>query len=364
MQQSSRILAVAMAAFTLAAHPALAEPTIAGGVTATYQHVDDGRIDDQGFASADLVAVMDLGGGVLLLYVEGNTTPRAAGVATLLREANADAGSALDSDGDGRVQVSELHYTLPLYGGGLTLGLLDVTAFLDTSETANDETAQFVGASFVNNPAIAFPDYTLGAVYSRESRGAAPGFSLALTGSHGLADNPGASYAHLFDLGESGEGLFAAGEVDWNYRGMTLRAGAWLNTASHARLDTGAGSGENSGVYGVIDGRAEQLKWTLRAGLADSEVSAAARFAALSVEVPSAFATLGAGVARTWLSGAAAASGTGDTGHAEVYARIDIGETLHITPAVQWIMNSGFDASGTAFDDDLLIAGVRAGYSF
>lgn len=94
----------------------------------------------------------------------------------MLGEVNGDAGSALNGNGDGRLQISELRYALPVRDfGTLSFGLLDPTAFLDTtshanptagpdfSGIANDETTQFLGNSFVNNPVVEFPDYTLGA---------------------------------------------------------------------------------------------------------------------------------------------------------------------------------------------------------
>jgi hypothetical protein len=44
----------------------------------------------------------------------------------------------------------------------LTLGELNPTRYFDCNIVANDETRQFLASMFVNNPAIAFPSYSLG----------------------------------------------------------------------------------------------------------------------------------------------------------------------------------------------------------
>ncbi|MBA1333320.1 hypothetical protein QQ73_20495, partial [Candidatus Endoriftia persephone str. Guaymas] len=94
----------------------------------------------------------------------------------------------------------ELHYAISLASGELVAGLIDASSFLDASEVANDETAQFLGAGFVNNPTIEFPDYSLGAVWHYDATVDHPGLTLLLSSSHGLADNDG-KYDQLFDLG-------------------------------------------------------------------------------------------------------------------------------------------------------------------
>ena len=102
------------------------------------------------------------------LHIEGNTTPRDDGVSTLIGESNADAGTALDDARRGRVQVSELYYTHAWQGArSLAIGMVDASAYLDISRIANDANAQFLGVSFVNNPVIEFPDYSLGMVYEQ-----------------------------------------------------------------------------------------------------------------------------------------------------------------------------------------------------
>lgn len=336
---------------------------VEGGITAVLQSADDKAIDSELLASFDLVTTIPAGGGRWVVYVEGNTSPRNEGVSALLGEANADAGSALDRDGNGRLQVSEFHYFHALGEGLLVSGLLDVTSTLDTSEVANNETQQFLSTSLVNNPTIGFPDYSLGVVYNREFD-EARGYSLAVTSSHGLADNPDASYAQLVDIGASGKGIFAAAEGQWPAAGTKLHAGMWVNTADHARLDGKPGMKKNYGLYLVVDGQLANTLWNVRAGLANDEVSPAAQFLSAAVERPMNRATLGLGLAFTGLSSKDATPNRDDMLQAEAYLRFAPRADMSLTPSVQWLNNSGFDSSGQPLDSDQLLLSFRLNYTF
>jgi hypothetical protein len=332
-----------------------------GGITLTGQHASDGRIDAELSASLDLVATLPMGPGLWTLYVEGNTTPRNNGVSSILGEVNTDIGSALDEDGSGRLQVSELHYAFSLASGELVAGLIDASSFLDASEVANDETAQFLGAGFVNNPTIEFPDYSLGAAWHYDATADHPGLTLLLASSHGLADNDG-KYGQLFDLGDDGKGAFAAAEA-YGYFGWGIwRLGAWSNTADHTRLDGSSDQENNWGLYGVADGGFGETRWNLRLGWADASVSESGDFIAITLEQPAGPATLGAGIARTGAS--SNLTGGDDSLQAELYARFELTGGVQITPDLQWIRNSGLDGSGSSHDRSIWVAGVRAGYTF
>ncbi len=331
------------------------ELSFEGGMIVTAQHADDRQIKDEFSGSLDLLFNLPLGPGVWTLYIEGSTTPGNWGISSFLPESNADVGTALTRNGKGRLQLSELHYALPLWGGKLFLGLIDPTGFLDTSAIANDETAQFLGVGLVNNPSIEFPDYTLGAAWHLEA-GQGIGGSLVLSRSHGLADD-GGKYDRLFDLSHSGDGAFIAAEGYGFLGGNTVRLGAWVNTASHERLDGQQGPNSNWGVYGVADGSAGPIRWNLRLGWTNAKVSKAADFQALALEYPCDFATFGLGVARTGASGDL--ESVEATLQFEAYVRFDPFPKFHISPDIQWIRNSGFDLDGSAW-----IAGLRMGYNF
>ena len=203
------------------------EWNFSGGVTSTYQVTSDNRVDPEVVASADFVLQRMFKRGDLRLYIEANSTPRAQGVSALLPEVNTDAGSALNRQGDGRIQVSELAYH-HMFGNQheFTLGLVDVSGYFDRSRIASDENTQFLAASFVQNPAIDLPDYTLGAVYEHTT-GRDLILRIGLTSSNGLADNPNLSYAQLLDVDENDKGVFAITSAAFNKLNWQMRAGTW-----------------------------------------------------------------------------------------------------------------------------------------
>lgn len=78
-------------------------------------------------------------------------------------------GSAFGVNGDAvgarAMDIVELYYQVGLTNNlELTIGKIDFTAFFDSGWYANDETAQFLNSALVNNPAIPFPDYSLGVI--------------------------------------------------------------------------------------------------------------------------------------------------------------------------------------------------------
>lgn len=336
---------------------------VEAGTTITYQHANDSRGDDEWLASVDIVAVMPTPKGQWLLYVEGNTSPKQDGVTNLWPEANDDAGSALDHDGKGRLQVSALHYLHDLGNDALVVGLIDPAGPLDNSDIANNETSQFIGSTLVNNPTIAFPDYTLGAVYFFKPDQSAFDFTFMLTSSHGLADNPNASYSELFDVGETGKGVFAAGEIVWKGERHTWRSGLWLQTADNDYVDGSGQTGNNYGLYLSSDHLIGLHRLNVRAGLANDKVSDAAGFIGLAVDHALGRNHAGIGYTRTFVSGKASAN-MDDMSQFELFYRYAATEDLTITPSVQRIQNSFFDTSSATRDSDVRIISVRANYTY
>lgn len=334
---------------------------VEGGFTATLQSSSDERLRDEALASFDLVAVIPHGQGQWTTYIEGNISPRRQGVSTLLGEANGDAGSALDRDDKGRLQVSELHYSRDVGDNSLTVGLLNPAGVLDASAVANDETSEFLGASFVNNPTIAFPDYALGASLHLEEGNGGPGFNLLLSSSHGLADNPNRSYAQLVDVEASDQGLFLGAETYWRRGDSRWRLGLWAHSEEQPVVDGAAKEAANYGSYLSTDYAVGNSRWNLRLGVANAEVSPAAAFVGLAVESPVAGHSLGAGVARTLVSDQL--GDADDVTQAELYLRVAMGDGLQLTPSIQYLRNSGFDHSGGEFDRAVSVYSLRAGYS-
>lgn len=338
------------------------ELTSEAGVLATWQSASDDRVHDELQGSADLVVAMPVGNGVLAAHVEASTTPVTDGVSSLIGEANGDAGSALDADGKGRVQLSEFHYTLPAGAGELSLGLIDTAGPLDNSDVANDANSQFLAAGLGNNATIAFPDYTLGAFYRLPLGDNGSGVTLLVAGSQGLGDSADAGYGALFDLGESGRGAFVAAEWQQVLGWGAARLGAWTSTADHDSVDGSAGGLANYGLYLSADTRLGDVALNVRLGAAREDVSEAARFASVAAELPLADRlSLGAGVA--WTGVSADKAGGEDSVQSELYLRWEPVANLQLSPSVQYIRNPGFDGSGSSVDADSWVMGLRVGYS-
>jgi hypothetical protein len=334
-----------------------------GGVTATLQGAANGSVSTEAQGSLDLVTLVPLGPGDLTLYLEGGTTQSQEGLAAWIPEANGDAGSAVDRDDKGRLQISELFYSLPVRGFQLSLGLMDATGVLDSSLVAGDETTQFLAGPLVHNTTIEFPDYTLGLALSSEPGDRGLGFNLFLGGSQGLGDNEDRGYSELFDLGADGKGVFAAAEGVWSAGVLTGELGIWFSSAEHERLDGNGDEANNYGLYGLLDGPAGDGAWNLRAGWADPDLSEAAWFLGAVLEYPLGPATAGFGIAHTGVSGHAGP----DRGHnsvAEVYARFDVSEHLQITPSLQYVRNPGFVDTGRELDRDQWLVGLRVNLPF
>lgn len=335
-------------------------------VNITSQAASDSRLEGESFVSIDILTNVPHGDGKWTIYVEGNSTPDANGVSSLIGEANTDVGSALDRDGNGQLQVSEFHYTSRFNNSYLTMGLMDVAGYIDSSEVANDETTSFLNGNFVNNTLIELPDYTLGMSYHHNATRSTPGFTLLIAGSHGLADNPDASYRQLLDTGATEKGLFAAVQSYWVTDMSIWRVGIWTNTKQHEDLsDNSAALVEkaNHGAYVTADYFiGEESAINFRLGVANEEVSEAANFFALSGETPLAGHMLGAAISQTTVS--QYHTGGKDSINMELFWRLELNDTLQLTPSIQMIENSGLDGSETKYDSQLTLYALRLGYAF
>ncbi|MDD5020118.1 MAG: carbohydrate porin [Candidatus Omnitrophica bacterium] len=77
-----------------------------------------------------------------------------------------------DADNNNDVHLTEVWYEQGACNDrlALTFGKLDPTVYFDTNEAANDETTQFLGRIFRNNPTVEFPDNTLGIRFAYEPK--------------------------------------------------------------------------------------------------------------------------------------------------------------------------------------------------
>ncbi len=303
---------------------------IEGAATLTARHAPAAPEENEFQASIDLVMTLPMGPGTWTLYAEGSTTPRAHGIHAVFPSANADAGTALDGHGHGRLQISELHYGVTTPSHQWLAGLIDVTGHLDLSEIANDETSQFLSAPLVNNPSIAFPDYTPGLAFHWHARRGHPGLALVVSGSHGIADN-GGHYRRTLDLTEPGEGLFLAGELYGIVSKYLWRTGLWTRTDDQPTRD-GKGMAHARGLYGILDvHRRKGMGINVRIGGTFDAVSEIRRFAGLALLEEQGGWARGLGVAWSRFRD------IGTETLVEGFLRFRLREGVEVGPHLQWI---------------------------
>ncbi len=342
------------------------EVTLQGGVTTVLQDSDDSRVDTELTASADLIITLPRRKGEWLLYIEASSTPDSNGVSALYPTANADAGSVLNRDGDGGVQISEFNYTFHIGDDRrLMVGLVNPSAWLDRSRISNDENTQFINGSFKNNATIEFPDYTLGAVMRWLGSTARPEISLVIASSDGIADLPDRSYQDLLDLSADDRGAFVGADAKWLRDRTTIRLGAWLRSEDHEVSGSPGEFETNYGIYGVLGWHVGDNALNFRLGMANEDVSIATRFAAASYQRSTRIGLLGLGLASTRIANSFRQADLDDVASAEAFLRIPIGDSgAQITPSIQYVENPGFDTSGATLSSSAIVASVRFHWSF
>jgi len=239
----------------------------------------------------------------------------------------------------------------------VTAGLLDISGYFDQSRIASDENTQFLGVSFVQNPTIEFPDYALGLVYE-QAWDASTTWRAGLTSSNGLADNPNLSYAQLVNVDDDSKGVFAVTSLTWKKSAWLTRTGIWTHTAPHDSLDATRSGLTNSGIYWLGGWQHAPHGVNLRFGLANAEVSRAARFAGLSYQNRQAPWAWGAGAARIFLSFDEPDPSLDDSTQLEAYLRYQLMEGWFVTADVQHLVNSNFDRAAT-HDPRVTVYGLR-----
>ena len=336
-----------------------------GGVTTVSLHPASSEPGNDQTLSADLYLQREGRDGSWFIYVEGNSSLDADAASTVLIETNADAGTALDPDRNGRIQISELNYRARLGEGAfITVGLLDPSGYLDRTRITNDENVQFLGASFVNNPTIAFPDYTLGMVYERPSEGPRPQLNAVLTSSNGLADNPNLSYSQLLRLTDDDDGAFAAIGLGWPTERQLIRVGAWMNTRPHVALDRTRNDATNYGAYAVYGRSWNEHGLNVRLGIANDDLVEGSRFASLAYRFRWRNHGVGAGIARTFLSSTIDDPSKDDSTQIELFGRFNISPTIHFTVSIQRLIHSGFVSVAADPRKSARLIGARFHMSF
>jgi len=312
--------------------------------------------------SLDLVIDADLDFGTLHLYGEGASTADVS-ASSLVAGANTDAGTATTPAGKGRVQLSEISFATDIGALNANIGVMDLTAFADATTTANDEGAQFLAGVLVNNPTIAFPDYTPGIVFNYgDEEGVS--FTALTANAYGLGDNPRGNYSQLFKFGNTptGEkkGLFSLAEVRMPVAlcSSMLTLGIWHSSMEATRFD-GAGNDKSTfGTYANIDGTIGDTALSVRVGLnnAKTDITGGVKgFISLSTEhALNDQHAFGAGIAYSALRSdykVSLAPNTGaNTTVSELYYHWQITDEIAISPDIQYHHNANNLSSATPAD--------------
>lgn len=267
---------------------ALAAVDVSGAAVATTQSlVNSSAAASEWFVSTDLVLQSQTNEHGWRIFVEANSSPHSNGVSELFPQANADVGTAIDGHGNGRLQVSELVYRYQQETRAVEVGLMDLTGYFDLGRIGNDETTQFLAADLVNNPAIAFPDYTLG-IYVEQQLTDKLTWKTAVTSAVGLGDTAQRTYGELWDLNAAGRGTFLITSLDSTYEDWDLRGGAWLATEEQ----------EGQGLFATASRTVGAQQWALRAGITKNDADQTDQFIGVAHDYTWHEWTLGTGVSR------------------------------------------------------------------
>ena len=311
------------------------------GVTTVVQSTD-GLEEEESRASYsfDVAAEVDLGDkGVV--FASLNTAQGGSVDTGAIAGSNGDDESGDISEGGySETRVAELWYQLPVNElVTVTVGKIDPTGIFDANEYANDETAQFLGDTFINNMAVPFPGY-------------AAGLHVGLNMSESIQLNFGAFEPKDDFEGTLDESFFMAeatfslslGGRDGNYR-----VGYWSCDA--------CGDETNSGVTLSFDQAVtDNLGLFLRYGDQDEAMDGYDSAITTGLQYASGDHQVGAGYSIL----AAEADGADDETQWEIYYSHACNDYLTLTADIQSISAPGLDSDA----DDVTVFGVRAQLSF
>jgi len=295
-------------------------------------------------------------------------------------EVNGDAG------GDRSIDLTQLYYEQELLDGRLRfrVGKLDLTGgfecrhcpvAFDGNAFANDETAQFLNAALVNNPAIPFPSESLGAVvYAEPADGAY--VSAGVADAQGDARETGFNTAFhdedyffsIFEFGLVPHLPGPRGPLRGGYR-----AGFWYDPQDKAK-HAGGTKRDDVGFYLSCDqvlikenpGEDDEQGLGVfgRYGLADGDVSEVRRFWSVGCQYLGLLPTrdedvIAFGVAQGRLA-RAAGFGALHTTVMELYYNVQVTPWLNLSPSIQHVINPG----GANASNHATVIGVRAQVAF
>ncbi len=356
-----------------------------GGVTSVYQRNVKGGLSTNSrkgefSGSYDVEVTLDM---MKLLGFEGSFFIRGEGGWTDSEGIDESAvgsffGVNADAVGNRSLDIVEAYYTLPITERfSITAGKIDFTGFFDANALANDETAQFLNGSLVNNAAAPFPDYSLGVIASfditddwymmagiadAQADGRETGFNTAFNGED--------YYFYIAETGIAASLDSAKGALQGTYR-----LGVWNDPQPKGNSDAVDLERDDVGFYLSFDqmlakenGDEDDCQGFgvfFRYGYADCKRNDLCNFYSFGVQYQGLIAgrdedVLGVGYSNGSFSNHAAATfPDGYESAVEAYYSIRISERVQITPDAQYVVNPG--GSGVS---DAVVLGLRMQVSF
>ncbi|BBN59728.1 carbohydrate porin [Hydrogenovibrio marinus] len=333
--------------------------------TAIYQHSFDKSIEDDTSLSGDLYTRYLAKNFIVNSHIEVNSTPKTKGMASVIRQSNADAGTALSKNNQGRLQLSELYLSLSYEKNtSFHVGLLNSTVFFDTSLIGNNENTQFIASDFVNNPVIDFPDYALAGVVEYQFSATNTTRFMA-SSTNGLADNPNRDYSSLFEVNSDNKGIFCILETQWQTDNTLFETGVWLHNGDHRALDDANNKHlKNYGAYLTAAQSFGKQTVEARAGIANARVSATKDFVSLAYQITLSDWTLGTAYGYTEIS--KYSSMRHDAAQeVEVYGKHMVGKYFSLTPSVQYFKNPFHNSTvAPSLANEVWAANLRVNFAF
>ena len=234
----------------------------------------------------------------------------------------------------------------------VSVGKIDLTAWMDGNRLANDETTQFLAPVFVNNPAIAFPENGLGVVAALRLHEA---WTLTLGVADAAADaretgfnTVGSDWFHAAELA----GTIERSHVDGVALISAVRLIVWHASVGDERGGGAAVSFDHACVAGLI--------LFGRAGVADRAVSEFAASVSLGLGWEEPFDRPDDLVAVGWAWSDPSESGDRSEQVIELFYRCQLTDHLAVSPGVQVVL----DPTDHADEDVLAIFNLRLNASF
>lgn len=201
-------------------------------------------------------------------------------------------------------------------------------------------------------------------MFRRKGGGGRPEITAIVSSAEGIADLPRRSDQDLVNLFAGERSVFAGAGASWLNNRSSWRLGGWVRTDQQPVIDGSDSTEMNYGVYGVFGWADGTHAWNVRAGLANEKLSLATRFAAVAYHRRLSIGTMGIGVAHTYIAQYLRERKLDPAFDSEMFLRVPLGDTAHITPSPQYVVNPLRRGADGPSSSDALIAGIRFHWAY